>query len=385
MKILLYPHGGSGNHGCEAIVRSTGQITESYLVLASNSPNEDLKYGLCDICDEIIPFIKPIKKDWHYLTACLKYKFFRDPMEFDRLAFKHLFTKGHDSDVALSIGGDNYCYGVPRNIMFLNQELRKKNVPTVLWGCSIEPMALTPEVIRDLNGYKLIIARESITHNALLKHGIKQSVLLPDPAFSLKSDAIHLPDKWKMGNTIGINASPMIMDFSQNGNLTLRNYEYLIEHILKTCDSSIALIPHVVWQHNDDRKPLRHLYDKYSHSNRVILFDDEYNAEQLKWIISQCRTFITARTHASIAAYSTCVPTLVLGYSVKAKGIATDIFGSWENYILPVQSIESDHAIVDAFNWIMKHEIEIKKHLASFMPSYCDKTRLMKAELDRIL
>ena len=23
MKLLLYPHGGSGNHGCEAIVRST--------------------------------------------------------------------------------------------------------------------------------------------------------------------------------------------------------------------------------------------------------------------------------------------------------------------------------------------------------------------------
>ena len=46
------------------------------------------------------------------------------------------------------------------------------------------------------------------------------------------------------------------------------------------------------------------------------------NCMVIKGYISRCELFIGARTHATIAAYSTGVPTLVLGYSVKARGIA---------------------------------------------------------------
>ena len=49
--------------------------------------------------------------------------------------------------------------------------------------------------------------------------------------------------------------------------------------------------------------------------------------------------FIGARTHATIAAYSSCVPTLVVGYSIKARGIAKDLFGTDEGYVLPVQAL----------------------------------------------
>lgn len=41
----------------------------------------------------------------------------------------------------------------------------------------------------------------------------------------------------------------------------------------------------------------------------------------LKGYISRCRFLVAARTHASIAAYSTGVPALVAGYSVKARGL----------------------------------------------------------------
>ena len=43
MKLVLYPHGGSGNHGCEAIVRSTYKITQADVTLFSASPEEDKK------------------------------------------------------------------------------------------------------------------------------------------------------------------------------------------------------------------------------------------------------------------------------------------------------------------------------------------------------
>ena len=80
--------------------------------------------------------------------------------------------------------------------------------------------------------------------------------------------------------------------------------------------------------------------------------------------------FIGARTHATIAAYSTCVPTLVVGYSVKARGIAKDLFGSAENYVLPVQTLENKDDLINAFEWLRAEEEHIRTHLQQIMPEY---------------
>lgn len=95
----------------------------------------------------------------------------------------------------------------------------------------------------------------------------------------------------------------------------------------------MALIPHAVQNGNDDRDPLKELYAAFQGSGRVCLIKDQ-SASQLKSIIALCSSFIGARTHAVIAAYSSGVPTLALGYSVKAKGLAEDIFGVDTPYVL---------------------------------------------------
>ena len=50
---LMYMHAGSGNHGCEAIVRSLTGILGGRPVVLSNNPGEDERAGLGDICDVI--------------------------------------------------------------------------------------------------------------------------------------------------------------------------------------------------------------------------------------------------------------------------------------------------------------------------------------------
>ena len=145
----------------------------------------------------------------------------------------------------------------------------------------------------------------------------------------------------------------------------------------------IALIPHVVWDDNDDREPLSKLYERFKNTNRVVIIDD-CNCIELKGYISRCRLFIGARTHATIAAYSTCVPTLVVGYSVKAKGIAKDIFGTYENYVIPVQSLENSDDLINAFKWIYKNEDTIKEHLNKFMPDYKKKGLEAKKEIEEL-
>jgi len=245
---------------------------------------------------------------------------------------------------------------------------------TVLWGCSIEPELLKkPEIIEDMHRYSLITARETITYQALLDAGVtKNTKLYPDPAFTLETVELPLPENFKLHNTIGINVSPLIQGLEKGGNITYLNFKKLIEYILEKTDSNVALIPHVVWENNNDLEPLTQLYEEFKTSGRVCLIGD-HNCMELKGFISRCKMFVGARTHATIAAYSTCVPTLVVGYSVKAKGIAKDIFGSYENYVLPVQNLKDEDDLTKAFQWMETREEEIRNHLQKFMPAYIQK------------
>lgn len=372
MKLTLYPHGGSGNHGCEAIVRSTAKLTESELNLFTNNCGEDTKYGLGRLC-QLMEAEKPITKgSFDYILAFFKYKVGGNPQAFDELVFKHIVTDARTSDAFLSIGGDNYCYGANNFIYLVDQMIDKAGVKRILWGASVEPSAMEGQLLEDLRGFHKIWSRESLTHEALLSKGLTQSVLMPDPAFVMDRKEVLLPEGFVEGNTVGINVSPMIIGYEKAAGMTLENYVRLIQYIVEHTDMQVALIPHVVWSHNDDRKPLLALYEQFKDSGRVIMVDAEakLNAEELKYIISKCRFLVAARTHASIAAYSTQVPTLVVGYSVKARGIARDIFGTEENYVLPVQAMTQPEELTNAFQWLMEHENAIREHYQSFMPEY---------------
>ena len=128
---------------------------------------------------------------------------------------------------------------------------------------------------------------------------------------------------------------------------------------------------------------LNYLYKKFKLSNRVI-FVQENNAMSLKYIISQCCMFIGARTHSTIAAYSTCVPTLVLGYSIKAKGIAKDLFGNYENYVLPTQELSTVNDLINAFKWMDSNKDQIRSHLNSNIDMYIVKHKTIFKEIDKL-
>lgn len=376
MKIILSPHGGSGNHGCEAIVRATKKLfRDDDIELFSGSTDEDIRYGLGHGCKLSSPTEPVNRLSYKYLTARLS----DDTAKLDKLAFAPILRAAKNSDLVMSIGGDNYCYGINNHILLVNRAVRDLGKKTVLWGCSIEQSALDNSVIfEDLKSFTLIIARESITYNALTAKRLKNVKLCPDPAFQLDRTDLPLPDGFARDNTVGINLSPMVINHEKNEGATFSNYAKLIEHIITATDMQVALIPHVVWSHNDDRKPLGKLYNHFAHTGRVVMIND-CNATELKGYIARCRFIVAARTHASIAAYSECVPTLVVGYSVKARGIARDIFGAEDNYVIPVQSFEKDgEQLVTAFRYIYDNEQVIRAHYAGMMQQY--KSRVPDAE-----
>lgn len=254
----------------------------------------------------------------------------------------------------------------------------------MLWGCSVEPELLEQhEICADISRYHLITARETISYNAL-KAVNPNTVLVADPAFTLLPEKTALPQGFVPGNTVGINISPMIQKSEKHEGITLKNYEVLIGEILRITDMTVALIPHVVWTDGDDRLVLSQLYERFKDSGRVVLIEDQ-SCSKLKYIISQCRFFVGARTHATIAAYSTCVPTLVVGYSVKARGIARDLFGNEEHYVLPVQSLKEETDLTKAFDWIVQNETSIKRQLENEMPAVIKKAESAGGYIDSLI
>ena len=405
-QIILYMHAGSGNHGCEAIVNSLCHMMKEDAVLVSYRGNEDEQYTLKDLCE-----IKQERSFEEHKLAHLFYYAYRmltkDAASFLRYRYEDIF-KQPMSPLAISIGGDNYCYdSMLSDLRLANLAFTQKGTKTVLLGCSIEPELLkrgqgaqADRILEDLSRYHLIIARESLTYHALCaafkkrqeesNHNISNHnnsnhnnsnnktpetlnvpgiVQIPDPAFTLGYVRKKVPDGFWKGNTVGVNVSPLIQKSESVQGITMKCYEQLIEWIIEHTDMQIALIPHVVWMNNDDRKPLSELYEKYKSTERLLQIPDG-SCEELKGYISQCRFFVGARTHATIAAYSTCVPTLVVGYSVKAAGIAQDLFGSTEHYVLPVQNLKDPQDLVQGFQWLMEQEDSIREHLQRKIPDY---------------
>ncbi|MBQ8238018.1 MAG: polysaccharide pyruvyl transferase family protein [Oscillospiraceae bacterium] len=375
MNILLYGNGSSGNHGCEAITRGTVAVlgSDHKYTIQSVQPADDIRYGLDNLA-EIRTATCTAKHDLRFVAAYLKMKILGAYTDMDGLNYVPGIRRAAQAHkLALSVGGDNYCYPGTEIYGWLNREYRKHGVKTVLWGCSIEPeIVAKPQVAKDLASYDMIVTRESISYEAIRKVQ-KNTVLAPDPAFFMEPQECPLDDRLKTGNVIGINISPMIISAEKAAGMAYENYRSLIAHILQTTDACVALIPHVVWASNDDRTVLRRLYEDFDRDPRLILVED-HSAPELKYIISHCRMFIGARTHATIAAYSSCVPTLVVGYSVKARGIARDLFGTEGNYVLPVQKLTTPKQLTDAFIWLKEHEETIRAHLMAHMPEYSKNT-----------
>ena len=367
--MILYYNGPASNHGCEAIVRATHKLLGEELILASFTPEEDEKYGLEQIVRIVGDHSQTLQKpSLKWFLYGIHHKLTGSDLLYTRFSHGQFFSRIRRGDICLSVGGDNYCYGNQQILAHYNRSIHMRGGKTVLWGCSVEPELLdNPQIAKDLSQYDLITARESISYEAL-KAVNPNTVLVSDPAFVLDRVDLPLPDGWMDGKMIGINASPLILS-SGNGDMILDAYRSLIETILEKTDCSIALIPHVVAPGNDDRTVLVKFLEEYRHTNRVVMLED-CNCMELKGYIARCRFFIGARTHATIAAYSSCVPTLVAGYSVKSRGIARDIFGTEEGYVVPVQNLGSERDLADAFIRLWKQENTVRCYLQNKMQDY---------------
>jgi len=127
--------------------------------------------------------------------------------------------------------------------------------------------------------------------------------------------------------TVGININGLLY-YQSYGEIVgnFNNYKILI---LKLIDAiidkgfNVLLIPHtyntLTPSNEDDLIAIKEIV-KEKENNQLKYVNNDYNAAELKFLISQLAFFIGSRMHSCIASLSTSVPAVGLGYSIKFKG-----------------------------------------------------------------
>lgn len=286
--------------------------------------------------------------------------------------------------VALEVGGDNYSldYGRPESFMAMDRFLLAQKVPVILWGASVGPFDADPEfaprMFDHLRTLTAIFVRETASLEYLRANGVLENVhLMADPAFVMPPVE---PPAVKSGfavpeGTIGINLSPLVARYRgpQNAPFNLKEWLAFCAELVKSAailKRPILLIPHVKSDDPDydDFSFLQTLCELVAKdvSVPVNVITREMDAAELKWIIARCAIFAGARTHATIAALSSHVPTLSIGYSLKARGINKDIFGNLD-YCIPVSELNGAN-FNERLQTLLNNQAEIRTLLASRIP-----------------
>lgn len=357
-KILLYGIGSYKNRGVEAIVNSTiNQMDKKYEITIANLYNSYNSKMYNNKVKKYIPHISANSKIEDTYT---------DDKNKLALIQKNLINEIDKNDICISCGGDNYCYKASHWLYTIDEAVKNKNKKLILWGASLYDEITELDLINDMNLFDVLYIRESISYDAIKPYVDERKLILgPDPAFSLKPKKIKLNEWYQDRKIIGLNLSPFTINATNE-----EAYPAIIElikYILKETDYIISLIPHVVQKESNDMVIHKKLKKEFKNEDRVFLENDNYDCSELKYIISQCDLMIVSRTHASIAAYSSCVPTLVLGYSVKSKGIAKDLFGTYSNYVLSYEELTAN-SIIEKFNWLDNNKDKIKNRLQLIIP-----------------
>lgn len=389
--IHLLSHKDSGNRGCEAITRGTIQILgleKKDVIAYTNDYALDSSLGL----DRIVT-LKTMSSstDVTSFSFRLRRKIYRKFNKEKSFIYSNEYKKVLKSikpdDIELSTGGDMFCYD-NNEVIYINDVLHKKGVKTMLWGCSVGKENLTPEKIATLKKFSKIMARESLTVEALSPVvGSDKVSLVPDPAFVLNSEECELPEYFSDSeDCIGLNLSNFVGDDVSLSSLFTRNICRLIDYVISETSMDIVLIPHVFWKDQDDRIVCRMIEEKYSETGRVHYLDTEKLGYcQIRYIIGKCRFFLGARTHAMISAYSMAVPAIALGYSIKSRGIARDL-GMDSQLVVSCKNLSGEDDILKAFLYLQSNEEKTRdiyrKNLEQYrQKAYDAKNEFLKLEV----
>jgi colanic acid/amylovoran biosynthesis protein WcaK/AmsJ len=270
------------------------------------------------------------------------------------------------ASAVIASGGDVFSSdygGLSRHLMPLDYAL-KRRVPVFFLGHSIGRFRTAQEAQRWLG-----VSRRSLgitlRESASLKY-VVEDLALTGVAIQQTADTAFLLEPATTARTqvlrrqYGLADSRSIVACCVSQGIThytrqddeehVQAWARLIRHITSDQQRQVLIIPHVQAPDagNDDRILAAKVMQELSGVPCVVGAMGDHTAAEYKALIAECALVVAERIHAAIAGFSSGVPTLAVGYSIKAEGIVADVYGATggsERLLVPFRRfVEPGHA-----------------------------------------
>jgi colanic acid/amylovoran biosynthesis protein len=345
MNIVVTTITGCRNRGVEALADTiVDQLHAQYpgcsITLLTEDPAFDATRRLASRVtirqDVMFPGRRPWLKKSPMVRGALKplvNRQFTDTLEVLRQA-----------DIVIATGGDCFSsdYGPPDRWLFSLELAQQMGKPVYFLGQSIgifkEPAHAEAWKRIAVGGWTTLRESHSLKY-------VTQDLGIPSDRASLTADvAFLLPvadEAQRRGmwahHGIGGDVPTVALGISRGvsafaGANHERHVEVWLETIRMILDefkAQVLLVPHVqnIAPAGDDRMLATELMQRMNYDPRVKLAGGDHSASDFKSFISGCDMVISERMHACIAGLSSGVCTVAIGYSLKADGIMSDLFG----------------------------------------------------------
>jgi colanic acid/amylovoran biosynthesis protein len=267
------------------------------------------------------------------------------------------------ADLVVCTGGDIFSsdYGSFDPFLVPLREALSGGAKVVQHAMSIGPFKTEVEVNQwraVASQSSLITTREQRTYDYLTqKLGLPSSQVYrtADPAFLLappsnavvKDMAIFYGLK-QGAPTIAFAPSHGVSMYSKTDYANyMRVWEGLVRHAVEKMGVQALLIPHVQRDEviEDDCILCTEIVRRCGFNPAIRMASGDLTGSELKGLISTCDLVVAERMHAAIAGLSSGRPTALVGYSIKAFGVAGDLFGEEQSdgtHVIPVKDFLRD-------------------------------------------
>jgi colanic acid/amylovoran biosynthesis protein len=383
MAIVLTGVTGLRNRGVEALVRSSLQGFARYLphestIVLTTDPLYD---GMA------LQGAASVAGDWPaYFQSGRIERYLRQMKAAVRSGSNSLraLETIKNATAVVASGGDVFSsdYGTLRRHAGQIEIAQAFGIPTMFLAHSIGPFKTEAErrMMRTLLQRATVVSvRESRTRQYLV-----QDLRLPSERILLTADVAFLlapsPPARVAGlkRSLGIGGSSYVVlapsegitSFSSTKDRDAHDRAWIrtIEHILTSSIYDVLIVPHVqdVRPIGDDRRIATRLVEATGFNPRVRVAWGELSANDFKGLIQDACFLIGERMHACIAGLSTAVPTIAIGYSVKAQGIMEDLLGpnvAAEGLLLSVARFVASNGLQSEVEGVMKNCEDIRRRL----------------------